>query len=121
MHYKKEEPTQPVSILVGFFKFKQLHMKPIFVDNIHEYDYSEELTDQGVIHLLFRSNNECWSQHCRGEEILSITDNSNGFVFNHSKPKKEMDYSYTFYLSILLKIISYNDHVITISSNPQLL
>jgi len=121
MHLKKEEPTQPVSILVGFFKLKQLHMKPIFIDNIHEYDYSQEVSDNGVLHLLFRSNNDCWSQHCKGAEVLSITDTGNGFVFNHSKPKKEIDYSYAFCLSILLKIISYNDHVVTISGNPQLL
>lgn len=96
-------------------------MQAIFIDEIHEYDYTYEDVDEGVIHLLFRSNNHCWSDHCRGEEIMSITDNGNGFIFNHSKPKKKMDYHYAFYLSVLLKIISFNDHKVEISGKKELL
>ena len=96
-------------------------MKKIFVNEEYDYDYSEEVTDKGIIHLLFSSNAEHWSEHYRGVELLSITDNGNGFVFNHSKPKKEMDYHYTLYLSILLKIISFNDNKIEISGKLELL
>lgn len=96
-------------------------MEAIFVEGIHDYNYVEEVTDLGVVHLLFRSNGEHWTSHCRGEEILSITDTGNGFVFNHSKPKKEMDYSYSLELSILLKKLVFNNYVVEVSGQRQLL
>lgn len=96
-------------------------MEAIFVEGIHDYDYVEEVTDLGVVHLLFRSNGEHWTSNCRGEEILSITDTGNGFVFNHSKPKKEMDYSYSLELSILLKKLVFNNYVVEVSGQRQLL
>jgi hypothetical protein len=84
-------------------------MRAIFVNDVHDYDYSEERTEKGVIHILFRSNGEHWSSHVRETEVLSILDTGDGFVFNHGRPKKQMDYSNAFELSILLKIISFND------------
>ena len=59
--------------------------------------------------MLFRSNGEHWTSNVRETEVLSILDTGDGFVFNHGRPKKEMDYSDAFELSILLKIISFND------------
>jgi hypothetical protein len=96
-------------------------MKQIFVNGEYDYDYSEEVIDGNVVHILFSSKSEHWSEHYRGVELLSITDNGNGFVFNHSKPKKEMDYHYTLYLSILLKIISFNGNKVEISGKLELL
>ena len=98
-------------------------MRAIFVDDVHDYDYSEERTENGVVHILFRSGGEHWSSHVRETEVLSILDTGDGFVFNHGRPKKEMDYSYAFELSILLKIISFNDagSKIEISGKKELL
>jgi hypothetical protein len=98
-------------------------MRAIFVDDVHDYDYSEERTENGVVHILFRSNGEHWSSHVRETEVLSILDTGNGFVFNHGRPKKEMDYSDAFELSVLLKIISFNDagSKIEISGKKELL
>lgn len=98
-------------------------MRAIFVDDVHDYNYSEERTENGVVHILFRSNGEHWSSHVRETEVLSILDTGNGFVFNHGKPKKEMDYSDAFELSIILKIISFNDSgsKIEISGKKELL
>lgn len=98
-------------------------MRAIFVDDVHDYDYSEDRTENGVVHMLFRSNGEHWTSHVRETEILSILDTGDGFVFNHGKPKKEMDYSEAFELSILLKIISFNDagSKIEISGKKELL
>jgi hypothetical protein len=96
-------------------------MKQIFVDGVYDYDYSQELKEEGVVHILFCSNAEHWSEHYRGKELLSITDDGDGFNFNHSRPKKEMDYHYALYLSILLKIISFNDHKVEISGKLELL
>ena len=84
-------------------------MRAIFVDDVHDYDYSEEITENGIIHILFRSGGEHWSSNFRETEALSILDIGDGFVFNHGRPKKEMDYSDAFELSILFKIISFND------------
>ena len=94
-------------------------MKAILVDGIHDYNYSVEKTEVGKIHLLFRSSGEQWTN--KNEEILSITDTGDGFIFNHSKPNKRMDYGYAFELSILLKIISFNDSVVEISQGFKLL
>lgn len=98
-------------------------MRAIFVDDVHDYDYSEERTDAGVVHMLFRSNGEHWTSHVRETEVLSILDTGNGFVFNHGKPKSKLDYSDAFELSILLKIISFNDagSKIEISGKKELL
>lgn len=98
-------------------------MRAIFVDDVHDYDYSEERTENGVIHMLFRSNGEHWTSNVRETEVLSILDTGDGFVFNHGRPKKEMDYSDAFELSILLKIISFNDagSKIEISGKKELL
>ena len=96
-------------------------MEAIFVDGVHEYDYTHKEIQEGVVHLLFRSNGDQWSDHCKGKEIMSITDTGDGFLFNHSKPKKEMDYHYAFYLSIMLKKLSFNDHKVEISGKKELL
>jgi hypothetical protein len=96
-------------------------MKQIFVDGEYDYDYHQESTEEGVAHILFRSNAEHWSRHVRGEEIVSITDDGNGFNFNHSRPKKRMDYSEAFALSIILKIISFNGNRVEISGEKKLL
>lgn len=96
-------------------------MKAIFVDGVHEYDYVKKTVSNGTVHLLFRSNSDHWSDHCKDEEIMSITNTGNGFIFNHSRPKKEMDYHYAFYLSILLKMLSFNDHTVEISGKKELL
>jgi hypothetical protein len=96
-------------------------MRQIFVDGVYDYDYSKEETEQGITHILFSSNSEHWNSGHRGVEILSITDNGDGFIFNHSKPKKEMDYHYAFYLSIMLKIISFNGCKVEISGKKELL
>lgn len=89
-------------------------MEAIFVDGLHNYDYYTEVTNDGIIHLIYASNSEHWSDHFRGTELLSITDGGNGFIFNHSRPKKEINYHNALILSILLKKISFNCHIIEV-------
>lgn len=89
-------------------------MEAIFVDGLHDYDYYTEVTNDGIIHLIYASNGEHWSEHFRGTELLSITDDGNGFIFNHSRPKKEINYHDALILSTLLKKISFNDHTIEV-------
>jgi hypothetical protein len=87
-------------------------MKKIYIDDLYDYDYSKQETEKGAIHTLFASDQDHWSDSFKDEEVLSITDTGDGFVFNHSCPEEEMDYHYALQLSILLKIIIYNDHKI---------
>jgi hypothetical protein len=89
-------------------------MEAIFVNGLHDYDYYTEVTNDGVIHSIFASNGEHWSEHYRNGMLVSVTDNGNGFVFNHSRPKKEINYHDALILSILLKKISFNDHTIEV-------
>jgi hypothetical protein len=96
-------------------------MKQIFVDGVYDYDYSQELTEEGVVHILFCSNEDHWSESHRGIELISITDDGDGFNFNSGRPKKRMDYHKAFALSVLLKIISFNDHKVEISGKLELL
>ena len=85
-------------------------MRAIFINDVHDYDYSEERTGAGVVHTLLRSNGEHWKSHVRETEVLSILSTGDGFVFNHGRPKKKMGYYEAFELGILLKIISLNDY-----------
>lgn len=97
-------------------------MRAIFVDDVHDYDYSEERTENGVVHILFRSNGEHWSSDIRETEVLSILDTGDEFIFNNGSPKNKLDYSDAFELSILLKIISFNDgSKVEISGKKELL
>lgn len=93
-------------------------LRAIFVDNVHEYDYEELVTDAGVVHNLYRSHGDHWSSHVRGELCLSIIDTGDGFLFNQ-KIKKNLDYHEAFCLSILLKKLSFNDHNIEIAGERE--
>lgn len=96
-------------------------MKKIFVDDVHEYDYVMEEMEDGEIHSLYRSNSKSCSDHVIGEIAVSIFNSGNGFEINVPKKIKKLDYSDAFALSILLKMLSFNDHKVTISQEPVLL
>lgn len=91
-------------------------MKKIFVDGVHEYDYQVEVVDSGVKHTLYYANSEAWSNHLRETEVINVIDTGNGFDFS-KKFGKKVDYSDAFYLSIVFKIISFNDHVVEITGD----
>lgn len=91
-------------------------MKKIFVDNSHEYDYEVKSISAGTKHILYYANSECWSSNIRNQEVLSVIDTGNGFLFS-KKFSKNIDYSDAFSLSILLKIISFNNHVVQITGD----
>jgi hypothetical protein len=95
-------------------------MKQIFINDLHDYDYSEEIVDNGINHIFFRSNAEHWTSHVRGKEVISILDTGNGLIFNHSKLKKEIDYDYAFELGIMLRLLTFEDQKIEISTKKLL-
>ena len=91
-------------------------MRKIFVHGVHEYDYNTEVTDKGVEHTLYYANSECWSSHLRNTEVIKVTDTGNGFKFSR-KFSKDLDYSDAFYLSILFKLLIFNDHTVEITGD----
>jgi len=66
----------------------------------HEYDIVKKLTDEGEKITIYRSNNQIWHSHVRGEKIMSITNNGNGIKFN--KNIKELDYGDLVVLRLLI-------------------
>ena len=66
----------------------------------HEYDIVKKLTDEGEKISIYRSNNQIWHSHVRGEKIMSITNNGNGIKFD--KKIKELDYGDLVVLRLLI-------------------
>ena len=46
--------------------------QPIFEDGLHEYDYSYD--ENNRTHILYYSEGEQWTGHCRGQIVLQIED-----------------------------------------------
>jgi len=76
--------------------------------NTNEYIIKVNEKDEGVEYSLHRSYCETWSEHVRGEKIMSILDDGNGYVLDKSLGKKiEYDIFAEFY--ILLQFIKIKD------------
>lgn len=80
-----------------------MEKQPIFEDNVHEYDYS--YNEEKRTYILYYSEGEQWTSHCRGEIALKIKDTGNGLKIKSLGKKNYLDYSEAVYLDILLRII----------------
>ena len=58
----------------------------------HDYDVTVEFTDAGTVYTMYYSRNHYWDERLRGQKIMTIIDNGDGFVIN-PKFSKEMDYA----------------------------
>lgn len=56
-------------------------------------------------YTLYRSDNEIWSEHVKGEKIASIKDDGDGLIFSHSN--KKLEYSSAEEIRILLNFIQF--------------
>lgn len=73
-----------------------------------DHDYTIEVIEhdnRDTEYVLSRSNSDHWSEHCKGEEIIRLVDDCNGYKFN-DKIGKSVDYALFAELYILLQFIS---------------
>jgi len=74
----------------------------IIVNNEYEYDYEET----NGVHTLYYNNAECWQSNVRGTIALSLMDNGNGLALPSFCAKKQLNYSESIHMTILLKLIN---------------
>ena len=80
-------------------KDKQIYMV-LDHEGVHEYNIVKESTDKGEEITLFRSNNPTWTDHARGEKIMSLINDGNEITFD--RMFISLDYAEFFELSLLL-------------------
>lgn len=72
----------------------------------HEYDIIIENTEEGTKYTLRRSYAEHWTESFRGVVVCAIFDNGDGIKLSKHIKNKELDYSLTSELFILLTFIN---------------
>jgi len=76
-----------------------------YKSQVHEYDIVKSENEKGYeVFTLFKSYDDHWLSHCKGEEVMSITDTGDGLIL----PKKmnNIDYSKACELYILIAFIN---------------
>lgn len=58
----------------------------------HDYDVTVEDTDEGTLYTMYRSKNHFWNEDARGEKVMSVLDNGDGYTFS-PRVGKELDYA----------------------------
>jgi hypothetical protein len=71
----------------------------------HDYDVTVELTDAGTVYTMHYSMNHYWDEKRRGEKIMTIIDDGDGYVVN-PKFNKAMDYAEMAELFAMLSFIN---------------
>jgi len=71
----------------------------------HDYDVSVEITDAGIVYTMSYSMNHYWNENRRGEKIMTVTDDGDGYVVN-PKFSKAMDYAEMAELFAMLSFIN---------------
>lgn len=80
-----------------------------------EYIISVELIDEGIQYLLFRSMNDNWSEDVKGELLIKVISDGNGYKINHkTREKKHLDYDEAVHLSLLLQFIGRQENNLTL-------
>lgn len=74
----------------------------------HEYNIMVSETDEGKLYEIVRSQSEIWSELARGEFIMSLLDDGNGYSIK-SGFKKRMDYSQICEFKMLLSVVFNHD------------
>jgi len=87
-------------------KDKQTYML-VDHEGVHEYDIVKEITDEGEKITLFRSNNDVWTDHAKGEKIMSLINNGN--EINFDRDLKSLDYAELLELRLLLNFEQQTD------------
>ncbi len=77
--------------------------KQIFVDDVHEYDYSTGKIDDNIHALYFQGGQ--WDSHLLGTVAMAIKDDGNGLRVKFNENGR-IDYAEAERLFILLKLIN---------------
>lgn len=76
----------------------------ILVEGVHEYTYRKEEEGDIINHSLFYSKNQEWSEHIRGERIIEIIDDGNGYKTSR-EIGNSLGHDELYELGILFRII----------------
>jgi len=71
----------------------------------HDYDVTMELTDAGTVYTMYYSRNHYWDERLRGQKIMTVIDDGNGYVIS-PRPGKNLDYAEAAELFAMLSFIS---------------
>jgi hypothetical protein len=75
-----------------------------------EYIITEGDTDDGVMYQLHRSLNETWSEDSKGELLVSLENDGNGFKYKFKpREKKRVDYDEIEWLYLLIDFVRKQD------------
>ena len=73
----------------------------------HSVEYTIEAPSDEDVYFMRRSRNNSWSDHVKGELILTVFDTGNGFKIKwDTKPDKVLDYSQIVELTIMLNFLN---------------
>lgn len=74
---------------------------------VHEYDIIKTTNDEGHEEItLFRSFNDVWDEHSKGDEVIKIIDTGDGYVFPKKLIHNEVDYCLGAELYIIMAFIN---------------
>lgn len=94
-----------------------MEKQAIFEDGVHEYDYSyNEATRE---HILYYSQGEQWTDHCKGEIIMQIKDTGNELKILSLEKRNQLNYHEAVCLTILLRII-HRDYKFEIATKEEI-
>jgi predicted acetyltransferase len=71
----------------------------------HDYDVTVEITDDGTLYSMYYSSNHYWNEERRGEKIMTILDDGDGYIVT-PKFGKNMDYAEMAELFAMLSFIN---------------
>lgn len=76
----------------------------ILLEGVHEYTYRKEGEGDIIQHSLFYSKSQEWSEHIKGEHILTLVDDGNGYKISR-EIGNHLEYDVLYELGLLLRII----------------
>lgn len=80
-----------------------------------EYIITEDDTDNGTLYQLWRSMSSTWSEDTKGELLVSIENDGNGYNFKFKpREKKRIDYDEIEWLYVLINHVRKEDPSMTV-------
>lgn len=102
---KEKKLTNHIADVVA--KMLETSREEIYIDGIHEYDYSKDDADNDLtIYTLYYSDWPEWVDSLKNTIALQIVDTGNGVVIENLSSSEEIDYLKLEQLHILLRLTS---------------